>query len=480
MNVLHVIPRFIGGGPERHLLAVAAAWRDAGLVTRHRVVVLDPPLSAPLVLRARRLGMQVSVRPVDDDLLAAIATADVVELCFWNHPAVFDLLRQPLPAMRLLLSAQVAGTSRPQVLTPDLADRADAVVFTVDTSRQTALGRMAACFGRPIETIPALADMTRLEGFTPRPHAGIRVGYLGLVEPTKMHPRFAELSAAVAAADVSFDVFGDGTWGGELQRRFAELGRGGQVRLHGHAENLRDALAAIDILGYPLAPDTYASSDKTLQEAMWVGIPPVVLGGTAVASLVEHGRTGLVCESEQDYPRAIERLATAPSLRQRLGAAARSHARLAFDPARNAARIRSLVETLAAMPKRQRLPLAGHDQSGAARFVASLGDLAGEFAVSLAGSGAHGQDAVRAADAAIAAATDVLARGEGGICHYRNTYPGDPHLRLWAGLVVRERGGQGAAAADLAAAVAGGIEPWRIGLPHGGGSRRFPASHPDG
>jgi glycosyltransferase involved in cell wall biosynthesis len=462
VNILHVIPRFIGGGPERNLLAVAAAWRDAGLATCHRVVALEPPLSAPLVLRARRLGMQVSARPAHDDLLAAVAAADVVELCFWNHPAVFDLLRQELPPMRLLLTAQVAGTSRPQVLTADLGDFADAAVFTADASRQTALGQTAGRLGTPLETIPALADMTRLEGFVPRPHDGIRVGYLGLVEPTKMHPRFAELSAAVAAPDVTFDVFGDGTWGDELRRRFAELGAAGRLRLHGHAEDLRAALAPIDIFGYPLATDTYASSDKTLQEAMWVGIPPVVLGGTGVASLVGHDRTGLVCESEADYPRAIERLAADTALRQRLGTAARAHARLAFDPARNAARLRSLVETLAAMPKRQRPPLAGRDLSGAGRFVASLGELAGEFAVSLAGSAAHPRDAVRAADAAIAAATDVLARGEGGIIHYRNAYLGDPHLRLWAGLVARARGGPEAGAADLAAAVAGGIEAWRV------------------
>lgn len=277
-----------------------------------------------------------------------------------------------------------------------------------------------------------------------------------------------------------FEVFGDGTWGDALKRQFAGLGAEGRVCFHGHAEDLRSALAAIDIFGYPLAPDTYASSDKSLQEAMWVGIPPVVLGETAVASLVEHDRTGLVCDSEADYPRAIERLAVDAALRQRLGAAARAYARFTFDPARNAARLRSLVETLAAMPKRQRLPLAGRDLSPAGRFVASLGELAREFAISLAGSEVHGQDVVRAADAAIAAATDVLARGEGGIFHYRNTYPGDPHLRLWAGLVVRERGGQAAAADDLAAAVAGGVEPWRTRPPHGGAIHRFPAGHPHG
>ena len=74
------------------------------------------------------------------------------------------------------------------------------------------------------------------------------------------------------------------------------------MSVHGHAEDLREAFAEVDIFGYPLAPDTYATSEKTIQEAMWVGIPPVVLSGTGAAELVEHEHTGLVCDGEDDYP----------------------------------------------------------------------------------------------------------------------------------------------------------------------------------
>ena len=42
--------------------------------------------------------------------------------------------------------------------------------------------------------------MRRLDGFTPRKHDGICIGYIGIVNDTKMHPRFAEMSAAVRRA----------------------------------------------------------------------------------------------------------------------------------------------------------------------------------------------------------------------------------------------------------------------------------------
>jgi glycosyltransferase involved in cell wall biosynthesis len=464
MNVLHILPRFMGGGPERHLLALIAAWRAAGHRSEHAVAVLDAPVSAPLLIRARRLGIRMLVKPDRQAVHAAIDTADLVEVTYWNHPRLLEFLREEMPSARVLIECAVAGNAPPHVLFAELGTFAEAMVMTSPVSRGTPAVHEAASRARPIAYVPALADMSRLTGFQPRAHTGIRVGYLGLVEPTKMHPRFAELSAAVRTRDVHFDVFGDGSWGLELARRFSALGAGERVDFHGHAEDLREALAGIDIFGYPLAPDTYATSEKAIQEAMWAGIPPVVLSGSGAADLVEHERTGLVCESEDEYPRAIERLAEDSELRRRLGDAARDFAHEHFDPARNAERLRTIFERAATLPRRNRDPLPGADETAAYRFVRSLGDMAGPFATSV-NSGANDALAVRSAgavadaQAAIARSSAVLARGEGGVIHYRNTYPEDAHLRLWAGLIARHAGDAATAAAEFAAAAAFGLAP---------------------
>ena len=69
LNILHIIPRFVGGGPERSLLAFAACERDAGAANRHTVAVLEAPASAHLFLAARRLGVSLIVAPQDDVLV---------------------------------------------------------------------------------------------------------------------------------------------------------------------------------------------------------------------------------------------------------------------------------------------------------------------------------------------------------------------------------------------------------------------------
>lgn len=462
MRVLHVIPRFIGGGPERHVLALAAAWRAAGLETSHRIAVLDPPISAPLLIKARRLGVSVLAMPDDRELDMAIGDADVVDIAYWNHPRLLDLLRRETPAARVLISCAVAGVAPPQVLGAELGSFADAMIVTAAVSLQTAAVRIASGSGKPVEVIPALADMSRLEGFVARAHRGVRIGYLGMVDATKMHPRFADLTAAVRQAEVSFDVFGDGSWGPELQRRIAELGAAERVRFHGHVEDLREALADIDVFGYPLAPDTSATSEKAIQEAMWVGIPPVVLAGTGASALVENGVTGLVCDTEEDYPGALDRIASDEDLRRRLGAAARDFARREFDPVHNAVRYRSVFEAVAALPRRVRAPLAGRGESAARRFVLSLAEMAGPFAVSLAGSPEFRPADVAAADGSIASASAVLARSEGGVVHYRNTYPDDGFLRLWSGLVAGFCGEDATAKSEFDSALLLGVEPDRV------------------
>ena len=176
---------------------------------------------------------------------------------------------------------------------------------------------------RTVKYVPGLADMSRLAGFQPRTHTGIRVGYVGLVEPTKMHPRFAELSAAVRTRGVHFDVFGDGSWRPELARRFTALGAAERVQFHGPTEDLREALAEIDIFGYPLAPghigdrrENNPGGDVGRAFRRWCSV-----AAGRVSSWSMSARVSCVTE-RTTISRAIERLAGDEELRRRLGEAA--------------------------------------------------------------------------------------------------------------------------------------------------------------
>ncbi len=464
MKILHVIQRLIGGGPERSILTVAARSADLGVTHRRTLAVLDAPVAPRLLIAARKLDIRIVIRPDQETLRHLIAETDVVEINYWNHPLLTALLCQiELPPARIIVRSHILGTTAPQVLTAELGRFADHLILNSEMTRSSAAVRTAAESGKLVEVIFGIADMNRLTGFARQSHDGCVFGYLGTVNDAKMHPRFAEMAAAARHPAVRFVVYGGG--GGEeaLRRRLAALGLGDRATVLGHAEDIRSAFQQMDVFGYPLTEHTYAASETALQEAMWVGIPPLVFGHGGVRMLVEHEQTGLVVSTEAEYVAAIDRLAGDAELRERLGQNSKSFARERFDPVIWTRKTIDVLERAAAGPKLARERLDHRTTSPAQQFIASLGECAGPFVASHAADAQRSLDpAAAAADRTIAGSNALLARGEGGVIHYRKEAPADPHLRLWSGLIAEAAGQTELARGEYDAAERLGLNDARV------------------
>jgi len=422
MKILHIIPRWIGGGPERGILEIARHDRDLpGAMTR-RVVVLDTPVSAPLFVRARRLGVALVVNPPPEDLAREVADADIVEITYWNHPLLLDLLRRELPPTRLLVRSAIAGNTLPHILFPELVALADCWVLSAPPNHgRHPLGH------REVHHIPALADMTRLADHAPRPHEGIRITYLGSLAATKLSRDFPTIVATTDHPGVTFDLYGDADEAtiASLRQQLDARKAGTRVNFHGHVENIAQAFAETDIFAYPLAAGSYVTSEKALQEAMWVGLPPVLLAGTAATGWITHGVTGLVTHDCDEFAAALKRLAADAELRTCIGDAARAMARQRFDPQQNAAAMADVYARLAGRPKRLRSPLPGVGLPASERFLQSLGGDAGLFLHLL-----HGEPLEPAQGGSLNA--EIILRGEGGVMHYAKSFPAETTLTQWA------------------------------------------------
>ncbi|OWY60158.1 hypothetical protein B7486_70670, partial [cyanobacterium TDX16] len=171
----------------------------------------------------------------------------------------------------------------------------------------------------------------------------------------------------------------------------------------------------------------------------------------------------LLADSDEELVGALVRLAADGELRARLGAAAREHARSAFDPERRRTALQHVIDHVCARPRRAHPPMPGGGETPAVAFVRSLGAQAGPFAVSLAGLTPERatEDEVAAADEAIARSSPLLLQGDGGIAHSRNLAPDDPHLRWWSGLVAQSAGRLEVAASEYEAAEALGLTDGR-------------------
>ena len=461
IRILHIIDTLSGAGPTRSLISLAKYASEKRLEQEHRVVALKKEFYPVSLLFAKKAGLEVLRNPGSDRISEEIEDADIVQLHFWNNPTLNEFLRSDWPSMRLLNWIMVFGEHPPQVVSKELLEYSD---FALATSPLTLkLPVFEKLFSEDkADFVYGIADWSRLKDLNPQGHDTFNVGYIGTVNFTKMHPRFVPMSAGLSIPNVRFVVCGGGIEN-ELKNEATSLNSAEKFEFRGYVENIRSVLEILDVFGYPLCDDTYATSEKSIQEAMYAGVPPVVFPHGGCSDLVQHEETGLVVNSENEYREAIEFLYHNPGFRLQLGQNAAEHARRIFNSEKAVMKMDSVYNKMMDRPKRSRAwsvaKFKSKEESASENFAENLGDQGNDFYMSLSDSDSA---YLLKAEENIADSTPLLVGGEGGINQYRNYYPADPHFRLWSGLCLQKNGDHQKAIHEFDTAIEFGLDHWRV------------------
>ena len=464
--ILHIIHELSGGGAARETINIARHL-NAAVGYRHKIISLKPSDKQGLSL-AQSAGIEVIENPTRDVLFSEIEQADIVQIEWWNCSLVSQLYHVPFPDCRLVTRYHVAGDKAPHIITPNhlkfsdmniLSKSENAVLMNLDTEWKE----------RRVAYILHGADFSRMPAIQQRPHIGFNVGYIGTVNFVKMHPDYVEMSNRIAIPDVRFKVcgtVGEPALLEEVKRLRAEH----KFEFLGYVDPLDDIIAEMDVFGYPLCPDTYASTELVLQEVMYAGIPPVVFPHGGVTQTVHHNKNGYVVQNADEYVKAIEYLYKTPHERKRLGASAKEYVITHLGVENTARKYNEVYQALMNMKKKtHKWGLDSHTDavvvqenagqlSPAEVFIESLGEDVGQvFEVSMRGTSL---DEVIRAEVSIKKSRYVLAKN--GIIRFRNLYPEDPYLNVWAGLCCEELSDLNAAAVCFSTAVTQGLTQWRV------------------
>lgn len=467
-HVVHVTQQISLGGAGRAAISLARESAALGGY-RHTMISLQPPPRAAVRL-ADTAGMPIVASADVATLDRVIDEADLVLVHFWNSPELYEFLRRPGPPRRTIAWLHVNGLAAPHIVTPALVDHCDAVVATTSRSLGIPAVRAALAAGRGA-VIPAAADRGRLQAAAATRPAEFTIGTVCGLDFTKLHREFVAICASVRLPGARFLVCGDGPARQSLAAEAERAGLGDRIEFRGQVEDIGAVLAGLDVFLYPLCPDNTTTCDLALQEALLAGVPAVVMPHGGAADLVEHEETGLVAESAVGCAAAVDRLHADQPLRLRLSAAAARRGRERHDPRQMAARMHAVMADVCGRPKRSAgdpLPPAapdwpGDSESGAARFVRSLGADGEPFATALAACPTASAADHAACDAAIAGVGPLLAgAGGGGVLHYRGFHPDDAWLRLWSGLVWLGQGRPAFAALEFQAALRLGLRSARV------------------
>ncbi len=328
MNVIHVIRRLTGGGATMGLLR---SCLDGPAGVNHAVVSLIPAEDGS---KARFESAGVSVVTGPSIARDRIADADLLQIEWWNNPYINDFLTNTeLPPTRILLHAR--GHFDAPLMCPSTAllRRVDACSVTTPSAAANPhfnANRADAGLAEARCIVSVAAD----PGVRCRdvPTGRMKIGYLGTVEPIKMHAETLRIAAAVVRAepDVMFEFAGDGLL--EVYRREAcELGLGNHTRFLGFQPDPASFLSRTDIFFYPLNPFTYATSEKALQEAMLAGLPCIAFPSGGIRDLLSPD-CALIVHTPEECVEACVALLSSEALRKKFGDRAR--ARVEQFPAR--------------------------------------------------------------------------------------------------------------------------------------------------
>lgn len=461
IRILHIIDTISGAGPTRSLISLARYASKNGLNQQHKVIALKKEAYPISLLLAKQAGIDLLRNPDEETIREEMIEADIVQLHYWNNPTIAEFLRSDWPSMRMLIWFKVFGKYQPQVITKDLLDYSDFALATSPDTLNLPVLKEKVSEGSA-DYVYGIADWSRLKNLEKRAHESFNVGYVGTVNFTKMHPNYVEMSTGVSIPNVQFIVCGGGIED-QLEEKAAALNATEKFDFRGYVENIRSVLEVLDVFGYPLCEDTYATSEKSIQEAMYAGVPPVVFPHGGCRDLVQHEKTGLIVHNEREYREAIEFLYHNPDFRKELGQHAAKYAREAFDSEKAVQKMHRIYEKMMDQPKRKRQwkrkASSPSYQSPSEIFMENLGDRGDSFMISRSSTDS---DEMLLAESKIAKASPLLVEGEGGINQYRNQYAEDAWFRLWSGLCLQEKGEHEKAINDFNSAIHLGFTPWRI------------------
>lgn len=346
MNILHITPHLGGGVGKAHSAVLAESAADF----RHHYLLLESPRDRRFAEKIEAAGGAVEVMSGFGHAQDLIANADIVQIEFWNHPRLYELLARPLPAMRSLFWVHVSGLCAPHYPVA-LAEQAGRFVFTSPCSLQwDGLARLSdaarsrlsvAGSGFGFEDATSLAPASQRRG----------ISYLGTVDFVKMHRGLFDMIDAVSRDDVHVSLYGAFDPEGEVAGAWRGMKAQQRVSLAGQVADPRPVLENSAVFFYPLRPDHYGTAENALIEAMSVGAVPVVMANPAEMAIVRDGENGLVAEGVDEAARKLGVLMDDPALLDRLSRRAIHDAATFYIPARTARLFEGFYRDLMLKPK---------------------------------------------------------------------------------------------------------------------------------
>lgn len=340
MKILHITSH-MGDGGGKAIGGLARLTLEQG--DEQRILLLQEPEKWNHIRKCQEAGIRIDgFHEAELD----IAWADLVVVSWWGGCAMDSFLGSfpPVPCRALLWSHKNGYYDPP--LSEALADSFDGLLVTSPkTLRKWRDAVLVYGFGDYDPFFFSPKDNYELSG------ERMTVGYVSM-PGYKRFPRNATdyyQAAAEAVPQIEFVFYGEAD--AEFVRDMEAAGLSKYARFCGWSMDAALHLPEFDVFGYLLKPDTSATTENSVIEAMATALP-IVMSKEPIGDYVLGEKNGKLVRTPQEFAQALKDYAESMESRKLFGKRAREAAIKMYDRDENVCRFRKKCQELMRIEKR--------------------------------------------------------------------------------------------------------------------------------
>lgn len=326
MKVLHITAH-MGGGAGKAIAGMAVTCNQMN-EEEHVILLLEEPEKLQYIQKCEENHTRVVIDESKELRKKWIEWADVLVISWWHHPKMAEFLATfPDIPCRVILWCHVNGCVYPY-LPYGLLKNVERILFTTPYSLEnpfwnseqveeisckcSMVSGMGAFYP---ERISAKMDYTSGNWFV--------IGYVGTLNFAKLHKDYFLYCKKVVEKIPQVKFLMVGEYDHSLVKEAEKLGLRDYFEFVGYVDDVYPYLEKMDVFGYLLSPDNYATTENAILEAMAMALPVVACKNKPEQYILEDGAGGyLICDAEE-YAECMKKLADSAALRKQMGMRAR-------------------------------------------------------------------------------------------------------------------------------------------------------------
>ncbi|MDB3085885.1 glycosyl transferase family 1 [Clostridioides difficile] len=349
IKILHITPH-MGGGVGSLISKIILNSEN---ILDNKIIIQEKPVNTNFIDSIEDKS-RVIQSPGHCRIKTEIEWCDLVIIHWWHHPKTSEFIYNfPKTKTRVVFWSHISNLTTP-AMNMAMIKEANRTLFTTEASYESKLysSEDKEILLKKTNVVYGCGGLEKFETMDIRKPIGFNIGYLGLIDFSKMHPDFMDFCEAIKLKESKFIFAGDGEAVDFIKKEKIKRKIKNEFIFLGYINNIEEILSQTHIFGYPLANYHTCTTENSILEAMALEVVPVVMNQLSEKYIIENGKTGFLVSNKDEYGDVIRYLYKNPDIRRNIGENARKYVMKKFTSENILGRLYKACEEVVTEPKK--------------------------------------------------------------------------------------------------------------------------------